>query len=554
MKPKAVIYARYSTDLQREASINDQIRICEEFVEKHGWSLHERYFDKGISGASLSRPGIQQLLNDAREGQFDVIVSEALDRLSRDQADIATIYREMNFLGVKLYTLSEGEVDTIHIGLKGTMNALFLKDLKAKIHRGMRGRVETGKSGGGLGYGYNVIKKYDERGERITGDLEINAFEADVIKRIFKEYVAGKAPRTIARDLNKDGIPSPRGQEWGQSTINGNPARGSGILNNELYIGRRIWNRQKFLKNPITGKRVTRINPECEWIIDQLPELRIVDQKTWDKAKARQKSRMHPERSVQSGNPLASYKRPKYLFSGLLKCGYCGGGYTVKNKKQISCATVSNKGTCSNRIRIERRPLEKVILSSIKNQLMTPEAYAEFCEEYTQTLNESYNREKLLTAEKKKDLSTIEKDLERLIQAIKDGVPALSIKDQIIELENRKAELIEEIKSIKKPKPVLPPNLAIEYRNKLEALYETLNDESVRYETTEVIRSLVTRIELTPEDKATINISIKGDLASILNFAEGKEPHQNGSDFRYDNKLGVQLVAEEGLEPPTRGL
>ena len=554
MKPKAVIYARYSTDLQREASINDQIRICEEFVEKHGWSLNERYFDKGISGASLSRPGIQQLLNDAREGQFDVIVSEALDRLSRDQADIATIYREMNFLGVKLYTLSEGEVDTIHIGLKGTMNALFLKDLKAKIHRGMRGRIETGKSGGGLGYGYNVVKKYDERGERITGDLEINLFEADVIRRIFREYTSGKAPRSIARALNLEGISSPRGMEWTQSTINGNRSRGSGILNNELYIGRRVWNRQKFLKNPVTGKRVTRLNPASEWIIDELPDLRIVDQNLWDKAKARQRTLMHAARSTSSTNQLGSFNRPKYLFSGLLKCGHCGGGYTVKNKKQISCATVSNRGTCDNKIRIERRPLERAILESIKDRLMTPEAYAEFCEEYTRTLEEAYRREKLLSAERVRELATVEKDIDRLIQAIKDGVPALSIKDKIIELEQRKAELTEELKSTDKPKPILHPNLAYEYKSKLEALYETLNDESIRYQTAEVIRSLVSRIDLTPENKETINIRIQGDLAAILNFAGSQQLLGNKAEILYNNDLGVALVAEEGLEPPTRGL
>src|SRR6266436_703601 len=98
--------------------------------------------------------------------QFDVVLAEALDRISRDQADVATLFKHLRFAGVPIITLAEGEISELHVGLKGTMNALFLKDLAAKTHRGLRGRVEDGKSGGGLCYGYRVVKKLDERGEQ----------------------------------------------------------------------------------------------------------------------------------------------------------------------------------------------------------------------------------------------------------------------------------------------------------------------------------------------------------------------------------------------------
>ncbi|TCS59862.1 recombinase family protein [Varunaivibrio sulfuroxidans] len=126
---KVAIYARYSTDMQRDASIEDQIRLCQERAGKEGWLVHNCYTDHGTSGATLMRPGVQMLLTDAMAGKFDIILSEALDRLSRDQEDIAGIYKRLSFAGIKIVTLSEGDVNHLHIGLKGTMNALFLKDL-----------------------------------------------------------------------------------------------------------------------------------------------------------------------------------------------------------------------------------------------------------------------------------------------------------------------------------------------------------------------------------------------------------------------------------------
>ena len=105
----AALYARYSSDLQSAASIDDQLRMYQERAAKEGWQVVERYFDQAISGASLIRPGIQKLLQDAAAGKFDIIVTESLDRLARDQEDIVHIYKRMLFQGVGIVTLFEGE-------------------------------------------------------------------------------------------------------------------------------------------------------------------------------------------------------------------------------------------------------------------------------------------------------------------------------------------------------------------------------------------------------------------------------------------------------------
>jgi site-specific DNA recombinase len=119
------IYARYSSDKQREASIEDQVRLCEERAAREGWRVVKRYTDHAISGASLMRRGIQALMQDAQSGKFDVVLTESLDRISRDQEDIAGVYKRLRFAGVKIHTLSEGEIAELHIGFTGTMSALY---------------------------------------------------------------------------------------------------------------------------------------------------------------------------------------------------------------------------------------------------------------------------------------------------------------------------------------------------------------------------------------------------------------------------------------------
>ena len=122
----------------------------------------------------------------------------------------------------------------------------------------------------------------------MRGDREINPAEAEVVRRVFRDFAAGVGPRTIARMLNDEGVPGPNGKPWGDITIRGHVKRGTGLVNNELYVGRLIWNRLRYVKDPSTGKRVSRLNPESAWITTEVPELRIVDDALWLAVRARQ--------------------------------------------------------------------------------------------------------------------------------------------------------------------------------------------------------------------------------------------------------------------------
>jgi len=253
---KVAIYARYSSELQNARSIDDQFRICRERSEREGWTIYECYSDYALSGSTLIRPGLQQMLQDARDEKLDLILVESLDRLSRDQADIATVFKHMQFAGVEIITLCEGRVGVLDIALRGTMNQLFLVDTANRVRRGQGGRVKAGMAPAGCPYGYDVVKRFDDSGAAVHGERSINEHQAQIIRRIFKEYADGQTPFAIVLGLNQERIPGPTGGEWTRSTVAGSVPRGIGILNNELYNGQIVWNRHTYITNPDTGTRV----------------------------------------------------------------------------------------------------------------------------------------------------------------------------------------------------------------------------------------------------------------------------------------------------------
>jgi site-specific DNA recombinase len=539
---RAVIYARYSSDNQRDASIEDQVRQCRARIDHEGWQGGEVYSDHAISGATTLRPGYQKMLEDARAGRFEVLVAEALDRLSRDQENIAGLFKQLSFAGVRLITLSEGEVGELHVGLKGTMNALFLKDLAQKTRRGLEGRIRQGKSGGGLCFGYDVVDSVDPAGEPVHGERRINQIEAAIVHRVFEEFANGRSPRAIAGALNKEAIPGPAGKSWGPSTIYGNWRRGTGVLNNELYIGRLVWNRQQFIKDPNTGRRQARLNPETKWIVESVPHLRILDDHLWNLVKVRQRVSRSRVMTNDKGIRSERARRPRYLLSGLLKCGTCGGGFSKISQTHYGCSTARNKGTCNNLLTLRRDELEAKVLDGLRHQLMHPEMVRTFIDEFHREWNRQAAEHDALRDRVTHDLEKTEREVRRLIEAIKAGVPGAAVKNEMTTLEARRADLLGQLEAAPRPMPRLHPNIAGIYRHKIASLGEALNDEHTRTEAAECIRELIEEIRLVPE-KGKLSIQLFGELAAIINLANA--PRSGGTGAQ------VTLVAGVGFEPTT---
>ncbi len=538
---RAAIYARYSTDLQNPASIEDQVRSCQERIVADVRQVVEVYSDAAISGGSMSaRHGLRALLKDARLGQFDVVVSEALDRLSRDQEDIAGIYKRLTHADVDLITLAEGAVSELHIGLKGTMNALFLKDLAQKTRRGLRGRVEQGLSGGGNSYGYRVVRRLLADGTAATGEREIEPAEAQVVSRIFSEYVTGYSARKIAAGLNREGISSPRGGEWNASTIHGSRQRRNGILNNEMYTGRLVWNRQRFVKDPDSGKRQARLNPPEEWITADVPELRIIDDDTWYKAQTL-KSRY----SSQAGNKRQTKKR---LLTGLLKCGCCGGNMTIARKDRYYCAARREKGTCEAAFGIAAAHVENRVLKGLCDILVgNDDLVEEFTRELKAELVRLKKERRRGQPDLQKELADVERGIARLISFITsgDGAPD-SVREELTKLEDRRAIIIIQQKRATISSVVdFHPNYAELYRRKVNELGKLLSSEDGREEAMTAIRSLIDRIEVRAgEKRGETEVTLVGSLAGILALGTNTAAAPEGGGT-------FLLVAGVGFEPTT---
>lgn len=492
---RTLTYGRYSTFLQNPKSIEDQFRLCQKYAKQHSLTIVDYAHDSAESGSAIHRTGIQFLLDNL--SKYDVILCEALDRLSRDQADMAFIYKLAKFNGVKIITVEDGEVSEIHIGVKGTMNTLFLRALADKTRRGLIGKIAEGKSAGGKCFGYDVVKGIGIDGEPIKGELKINQEQSRIVRRILYDYAyLDKSPKTIAKELNEERIPGPSGKEWGASTINGNRRRGTGILNNDLYSGTRVWNRLTYVKHPLTGKRQSRLNPESELVFKEMPELKIVDDELWQAVKRKQ--RLLDVR--ESG--YKPKRRASYLLSDLIKCGGCGGGVSLVNSTQYGCSRARNKGTCSNRKTINKKLIETAVINAMKAELATEATVKLVVKEYNTQLEKLIASQQTDKTNQQAEISRLKKEKSNLVNAIKQGVDASLVKDELIDVCS-KLQQAEETKDLPKVKPLKSEGISKRF---LELL-NTYDSSLMSKEAMLIMRDAVECVVLDESGKADLTLN-----------------------------------------------
>ena len=340
-----VIYARYSSDLQKDSSIEDQIRVCRQMLREDE-RLVDICTDKALSGSHLgSRPGITRLIAMMESGDCSVIIAEGLDRLSRDMCDMAHIHRLAGFHNVEIRTLIDGPVDRLTLGFRGAMNGMQLDDLKQRTRRGQAGRILAGRAGGGRAYGYRMRYLNDE-GLPERGLREIDPVQAEVVRSIYEDYVAGMPVTHIVRRLNETGIPGPRGGKWSSVTLTGHHDRGDGILQNAIYRGLLVWGRMTERRHPVTNRRQMTPVKSDGWVTQAVPELRIVEDDLWLAAQERRRA----------SRRLPSRRRPFRAFGLRCICAGCGAVMTRSEHKYLICATHKRHQACANtgRVRIER--------------------------------------------------------------------------------------------------------------------------------------------------------------------------------------------------------
>jgi DNA invertase Pin-like site-specific DNA recombinase len=279
MKLRAVIYARYSTENQRDASIEDQMRICQRIVDAEGFELVTRFEDRGISGGTDQRPGYQALLTTARAKLFDIIVVEDISRLWRSRSEFGSRSAELEDIGIHLITAVGDDTRRngwgLILGIKNAVAEALRKDISHKTRRGLEGKALAGLSTGGRCFGYS---------RNPDGSWSVSVAQATIIRDIFSWAAAGKPANYIAAHLNRAGVPAPRGGAWADSTIRA-------ILRNRRYLGEVIYGANEVRSSARDSARRVRIRRPEPLSVRQAPELAIISQELFDKVqKVRAKS------------------------------------------------------------------------------------------------------------------------------------------------------------------------------------------------------------------------------------------------------------------------
>ena len=537
---RCAIYARFSTDRQSETSAEDQVRECRRRADAEGWDVVQVYTDLAISGANIRRPGMTAMLTDAAAGAFDIVLAEDLDRIARDLEDVAGIFKRFRFADVALVTLANGTVDDLQIGFKGTMDALELGKLRDKIRRGQRGALARGRIPGGLCYGYDVVREFNSRGQVDAGRRRINPDQAAVVRRIMDEYAAGRGPKAIAKGLNADGIPSPRGGEWRASSIVGNKARGVGILHNPVYVGRFLWGRVQMRRDPESRNRVSRPTAPADRQFVDVPELRIVDDDLWQ--------RVQDIRADRAAQPvLVRRRRPRHLLAGKIRCG-CGGSMTTVTKDYLGCTRAREAGTCSNGRKIRRGELERRVLAGLRDQLLSAEAVSVLVREYHLERDRRLKEGGRARAGLERRLAQSEAAVARLVDAIADGGGAFAeLREALARKTGERDRLKGEVQELDAvPVIALHPHIAEAYRARVDRLTGRVDAGEISEAEKAEIRSLVEAVYVRPAPEGGFEVEVVGLLSSAIALASGRPNRETART--------VMVVAEEGLEPPTRGL
>ncbi|WP_202033818.1 recombinase family protein [Agrobacterium larrymoorei] len=569
MTKNVLFYARYSTDRQDEQSIETQVALGREFARERGWTITETIEDRAISGTKLkSRPGIQNVLRRIKRGDIHVLLCVSVDRISRDMEHSSGILKQLRHHGVELWTVQNSSaVNDMELGLRSIISHDMIEQTRYRTREGMKTSVKKGRAAGGIAYGYRAKLVYDVKGDRIPGEREIDEEQAEIVRWLFEQYVLGRSPKELAVELNGrlPPVPGPRGLKWRDTAIRGHRDRGAGILNNETYIGRLVFNRRNFRKNPETENREARMNDKSEWVVGEVPELRIVSDELWAKVKKRQ---MEVEASFShtTTNRLNRTHRPSYLLSGLLECSHCSGPYAIMAKDRYGCTNRQKKlpiehlggVVCPNSKTISRHELERRVLHAIPARLLSVDSTASIQDEINKQLlaagaNRERNEGKLRAS--LRDISHRQEVVaEQITQRIMNGQPQIEAFDKMLdELQKQRDEIEANLamttRKTKGPAKTFIINPAM-YNAVIGALTAVVRTGASQDETVQrhfsFLRQLVQKVVISPSsDGKSTELTIYGQLAAIRASMQAFQEYSAGLTERHRNEFARRIRAGE---------
>ncbi|SHJ87228.1 site-specific DNA recombinase [Hathewaya proteolytica DSM 3090] len=545
IKTRVAIYSRVSTIEQAEEgySIDEQERLLIEWCRKMDYEVYKCYADRGISGKDIkSRPALKELLSDAEEKKFDMVLSWKINRVSRKLEDVLKIVNLLENNNISFKSYSEPfETDTPAGKMQFQMMALIGEfergTIAQNVKMGMCAKARTGEWCGGKVLGYDLVPLEKQKGDKRTKTiLTINEREAESVRLIFNEYADGKGYKAITNQLNKLGYKTKKRNSFSVGSIRD-------ILTNPVYIGKIRYN----VRQNWSEKRRRNINAN-PIITDGIHEP-IIDEKLWDKVQAIMESK--------KGKPSRIYDG-EYPLTGILRCPKCGAGMVISRttnkladgtKKRIAyycCGNWKNKGTSvcnSNTIRVDKA--NEYVFSKLSELLSN--------EKMVKTIVNNVNKERIRKVNPaKKDLSKIDNELEKLDK--KRAKLFEAYEDEIItkeEFKLRKEELMKRVKVLEEEKAPLLVTLSDDVNEEvpyelvksiLENFSKVLTESSTREQQKKLLHMIISEITINElREIDSIKIKLDDKLINYLSKEEGVSMKGTPSYFMLRN-IGIKTL------------
>lgn len=417
MNANAVIYARFSSDRQREESIEGQLRECREYANKNGIRVIDSYIDRALSASKDTdkRLDFQRMIRDSGKHLFDTVLVWKLDRFARNRYDSAHYKNLLKKNGVRVVSatehITEGPEGIILESMLEGMAEYYSAELSEKIHRGQKDNALKGRNNGGripLGFKLGDDKR-----------LEIDPATAPIVQEIFKRYAEGETVRAIVDDLNNRGLKTSRGYKFAYPSFNT-------LLQNRKYMGE-----FKYQDVVIPGG---------------VPAL--VDEDTFNRVQARM--------AKNKQAPATAKAKENYLLTTKLFCGECGKimfgesgtGTGGKVYRYYKCASAKKKAGCRKKA-IKKEWIENLVVEQTMALVMNKP----LMEQITDRLLAMQGQESFDLRLLKKQLKEAEKGIENMLNAIQMGIITPSTKQRLAELEKQKTRLEQQmiLEQIKNP-------------------------------------------------------------------------------------------------------
>lgn len=528
IQKKVAIYTRVSTIEQAEEgySIDEQLRVLREYCDVHSYTIYQEYADRGISGKNIKgRPGLRQLLSDASNKQFDLVLVWKMNRLSRKLSDLTKIEELLKKNNIAFRSYKERyETETPSGKLQFHMMAAIAEferdNIAENVKMGMLARAREGSWNGGQVMGYDVITVPRKEGQHKLSKLVVNEREANIVRKIFELYTSGHGYKSIANRLNKDGYRTKKSKLFSIGSI-------QTIISNPLYVGVIRYN----VLRDWSEKRRNNINPDPVTVKGNHEP--IITKETWEKAKTIKMSRGGKPNRVHSG---------EWPLTGIMRCPACGAGMvlgrttnrlkdgTKRVLEYYVCGRWKNKGTVacrSNGIRTEYA--DKYVLEQITKVANNDSLIKKIVD------NVNVKREMKIEPLKKeyesiqKQLSSINTKKNKVLELYEEGmIGKEDFKSRFNDLNEAKEQLEEHLEPLVLQQSDSNNQSKIEFKvvkevmkNFDKAFKQTLSEEQRK----SLLRVLIKEITLSESRKVdTIKIQLNEEVLRYFNAKDGDKP------------------------------